>query len=89
MNGKKVLSLDKWAAGGEIRWLPCCWDDCENTGTTLHQTRFHDHARGWPCDHPEAKHPIYVFCSERHRQYFLNSHIAHGKLGAGHRNTVG
>lgn len=82
MNGKKILSMDK-AARGETCWLQCCWDDCETPGTTLHRTMFHDHARGWPCEHPEAKHLWYVFCSERHRQYFLNGHREYGKLPAG------
>ena len=83
MNGKKILSLDK-AQRGEISFLPCCWDDCENHGTTLYQTVFHDHARTYPCAHPDAKHVTYVFCNERHRQLILNGHHAYGKLGAGH-----
>lgn len=83
MNGKKILSLDR-AAQGDVVFLPCCWDDCEKRATTLHQSRFHDHARGYACDHPDAKHLMYVFCSERHRQLFLNSHHAYGRLGAGH-----
>lgn len=82
MNGKKILSLDK-ARSGETRWLPCCWDDCERTGTTLFRTRFHDHNRGVACDAPWAKHVWYVFCSERHRQLFLNSHNEYGKLAPG------
>lgn len=87
MNGKKILSLDK-AARGETRWLPCCWDECEKSGTTLHQAKFHDHPKTISCDHEMAKHVKYVFCSERHRQYFLNSHISMGKLPAGYRGTV-
>lgn len=84
MNGKKILSLDK-ARSGETRWLPCCWDDCERPGTTLHQARMHDHARGYTCTRDDAKHVIYVFCSERHRQLFLNSHVAYGKVASGAR----
>ena len=82
MNGKKVLSLDK-ARSGETRWLPCCWDDCERTGTTLYQTRFHDHSPHVSCETPWVKHVWYVFCSERHKQLFLNGHHEYGKLASG------
>ncbi len=79
---KKVLSRDA------DKWLLCCWDTCENQSVELHKTRFHDHARGLPCSHPDAKHPWYTFCSERHKQFFLHSHIAYGKLPPGFRLAV-
>lgn len=87
MNGRKVLNLDK-ARSGEVRWLPCCWDECERDGVTLHRARFHDHPRTIACDAPDSKHVWYVFCSERHRQYFLHSHHAYGRLPAGMRGLV-
>jgi hypothetical protein len=69
-------------------WLLCCWDECEKTGTTTHRTRFHDHAKGLQCDHPDARHPWYTFCTERHRQYFLHSHHSLGNLPAGYRLSL-
>jgi hypothetical protein len=87
MHGKPVLSMDK-AVRGETRWLPCCWEDCEKTGTTLHMTMHHDHNKGVPCDAPWAKHPKFVFCSERHRQLFLNSHRSNGNLPTGERGRI-
>lgn len=89
MNGRKILSVDKWQRG-EVVWLPCCWDDCQRSGTTLHRTRYHSHARGIPCDHPTlGKHVWYVFCSERHRQLFLASHRSgYGRLPVGERGRV-
>lgn len=80
---KGVLSLDK-AARGETTWLTCCWEDCEKQGYDLHRTRFHDHAARVPCDSEIAKHVFYVFCSEPHRQLFLNSHRDHGNMAPGH-----
>jgi hypothetical protein len=74
---KQVLSRDN------DRWLRCCWDDCDNQGYELHKTRFHDHPRGTACDFPDAKHLWYVFCTDRHRMFFLNSHRANGMLPAG------
>jgi len=81
--GKNILSLDAH------RWLRCCWDDCDRRSFDLYMTVFHDHAKGVGCDHPDAKHPRYTFCTERHRQFFLHSHIAMGKLPPGWRLAVG
>lgn len=74
---KPVLSRD------DGTWLLCCWDDCERQGYDTHRTRFHDHAHGLPCSHPDAKHVWYVFCSNRHRDYFLHSHRSMGNLPPG------
>ena len=87
MNGKKVLSMDK-ARSGEIRWLPCCWDDWQKTGTTLYMAVFHDHNSVVPCNHELAKHVKYVFCSEKHKQYHVNSHISNGNLPVGERGRI-
>lgn len=87
MIGKGILSVDK-AIRGETVWLLCGWDDCERQGVTLHQARHHAHARGYRCDHPDAKHVTYVFCSERHRQLFLNGHRAYGRLPLGERGGI-
>lgn len=82
-----ILSLDK-AQRGETCWLLCCWEDCERQGVDLHKTRFHDHAPGLPCDSTLAKHIWYVFCSERHRQYFLHSHVRNGHLPTGEHGRI-
>jgi len=79
---KPVLSRD---AG---TWLQCCWFECEQQGFDLHKTRFHDHNKGVPCGHPDSRHVWYVFCSERHRDYLLHSHISMGNLPAGSKLTV-
>ena len=87
MNGKRILNIDK-AQRGETVWLQCCWDDCEKHAVSLHKARFHDHNRGVRCEAEEAKHPIYTFCSERHRQLFLHSHISNGNLPTGSRGML-
>jgi hypothetical protein len=81
-NQKKVISHDS------DRWLRCCWDDCDNDGYDLYKSRLHDHSRGISCDDILSKHPIYVFCSERHKQYFLYSHVKQGYLPAGMKNVL-
>lgn len=64
---KKVLSHDS----GE--WLLCCWYDCEKQGYEI----YHATEKDGP------KLVKYVFCSERHREYFLNSHRNWGNARSG------
>jgi hypothetical protein len=85
--GQGVLSVDK-ANRGETLWLLCCWEDCERQGVQAHKTFSHDHARGLRCDSAMSKHSWFVFCSERHRQLFLNSHISKGNLPTGERGRI-
>lgn len=87
MHGKGVLSLDK-AVRGETVWLLCAWDDCGKQGVTLHLAVHHAHAVGYRCDNPESKHVKYVFCSERHKQMFLNGHLSYGRLPLGERGRI-
>jgi hypothetical protein len=87
MAGKPVLSMDK-AARGETAWLLCCWDDCQKQGVDSHKTRLHDHNTRVRCDDIMARHVWYVFCSERHRQLFLHSHVDNGKLPVGERGRL-
>lgn len=77
-----VLNMDK-AAQGETCWLLCCWDDCDRQGFELHKTRFHDHPPRTRCDDVNSKHPQYIFCSEAHRQLFINSHRSNGNRAPG------
>lgn len=79
---RKVLS----ASSGN--WIPCCWFECEKPGYELYKTVFHEHAKNLACDHPMSQHVNFVFCSERCRQYYLNSHIAMGQLPAGYKKVI-
>lgn len=84
---QRILNRDK-AAQGDTVWLRCCWDDCERFAVSLHRSRHHDHNPGTPCDMPGAKHPWYTFCSERHRQMFLNGHRDYGNGSSGNRSLI-
>jgi hypothetical protein len=54
--------------------LACCWEDCRRDGVQLHQVRVR-----------EGESTVtYVFCSERHKQYYLHSHVSYGNLPAGY-----
>jgi hypothetical protein len=90
---RKVLNLDR---GGTH--VMCVWADCDHDGYENHKVVLHEHARSIPCDSSLAKHIHLVFCSDRHKQYYLacsgpmahdtearhNGHIA-GNLPPGYR----
>ena len=73
---------------GSGLWIRCTWFECERDGFELYKTIFHEHARSVPCDAPLAEHVNFVFCSERHRQYFLNSHKSMGNLPKGYAKSL-
>lgn len=82
-NTRKIINHDM---GGT--YVMCSWDDCERDGVQLHRVRVADHKPGYP-----PKYIWYTFCSERHRQFFLNSaprdgSVAYGKLPAGFRGSI-
>lgn len=51
----------------------CAWDECDKDGFDNNRVRQHEHARSIPCDSGLAKHVTFVFCSDRHRLYWLNA----------------
>lgn len=75
-------------------WIRCNWfgtpssGRCEKEGYELYKSVFHEHAREIPCDHPMANHISYVFCSERCKRYYLNSHHDMGNLPAGFKTVL-
>lgn len=74
---KAVINLDH--AGD--RHVMCAWDDCEKDGVELHKVRINY----GKVDTPHVVN--HVFCSERHKQYFINSHRAYGQLPPGHKRS--
>jgi hypothetical protein len=82
INEKVVINLDH--AGD--RHVTCAWDDCEKDGYDLHQVRINYGKAATP---HVVKH---VFCSEKHKQYFIESARGpgrHGKLPPGYaRSTI-
>lgn len=79
-----------WSPGSQS-WIPCVWCAMHGFGRPgyeLYKSVFHEHAPSIGCDHPYAEHVNFVFCSERHKQYYLNSHIEMGNLGAGYRSVL-
>ncbi len=60
------------------RILPCCWEDCERHGDARHEVAEIDGARV----------SIMIFCSARHRLFYLNSSRQLGMLPPGHSRTI-
>lgn len=57
--------------------LLCCWYECEKYGVSIYRWR-----------PPGPNQPTFVFCSDRHRLYFQNSHRENLMLPAGHKRTL-
>jgi hypothetical protein len=60
---RKVINRDR---GGTH--VMCAWDTCEKDGYENNKVRVNTAAKG-----QEARYMNYVFCSERHKQYWLNN----------------
>lgn len=67
-------------------WIRCNWFDCDKDGYENFKSVLHDHARGIPCSSPLASHINYVFCSERHADYYSNSVANMWNLPAGKKH---
>lgn len=77
INQKVVINLDH----GGARHVMCAWDDCEHDGYESNKVEI-NYGKG---DTPHiVKH---VFCTERHRQYFINSVKSYGNLPPGNRRS--
>lgn len=76
------------------RIIACSWDDCWKPG----DNRIREQLVDGVFTAEDGCHPLMVgtpkvlnviFCRERHRQYWLNSHRDNGNLPAGHRGPLG
>lgn len=79
---KKVLSSSSGT------WIRCSWFECDRAGFELYKAILHEHARTLACDHPLSEHVNFVFCSERHKQLYRNSHLDFGQLPAGYKKSI-
>lgn len=75
---KVVINLDH----GGSRHVMCAWDDCERDGVDLHMVKINY----GKADTPHiVKH---VFCSERHKVFWINSTSRYGQLPPGYRRSI-
>lgn len=79
---KKVLSFSTQT------WITCAWFGCDRTAYDLYKSVFHEHSRDLACDHPYSAHVFFIFCTERHKRYYQESHKNFGQLPAGYRKSI-
>jgi len=65
----------------------CCWDGCDNNGCDLYKARVRDTMPGIE----PAVFTWYLFCTERHKQYWVDSYLhpgTHGRLQTGNKGLA-
>lgn len=77
-----VMVRKVWSYSSET-WITCCWFECDRPGTELHKAVLHEHITGVPCE--SGEHVTFIFCSDRHKRLFQNSHRDMGNLPPGYR----
>jgi hypothetical protein len=75
---KKVINHDR---GGT--YVMCGWDTCEKDGRESNKCVETISAPGYP-----KQTLTYVFCSERHRQYFIHSTVRANDLPPGYKRAI-
>jgi len=59
--------------------IVCCWDDCQRPGHDEIKVQLqHENKEWWN----------YLFCTERHKQMFVNSHREYARLPVGARGGI-
>lgn len=76
---RKVINLDH--AGD--RYICCAWDDCEKDGYETNKVRVNTAAPG-----EDPNYIQYVFCTERHRQYWIHSIRSVNNLPPGYKRSI-
>jgi hypothetical protein len=79
INQKVVINLDHQGD----RHVMCAWDECDRDGYELHKVVVNDAADGYP-----PRYMRFVFCSERHKMYWVNSHKKYGDLPPGYKRST-
>lgn len=71
INQKKIINRDEGGdgrvTGSGTHYVICAWLDCLNDATTLYEIISRTGAEGY-----EERNMHYAFCSERHKQYWLD-----------------
>lgn len=59
--------------------LPCCWADCQRLGDDRYRIVVHDSA---------FRTVTFIFCGERHKAFYRNSHLDYGILPSGSKRLT-
>jgi hypothetical protein len=74
---KYVINMDH---DGD-RHVACAWEDCEKDGLESFKAVVHNGTPGYPQD------VSHVFCSQRHKEFWVTSSIRYGRLPEGRRSS--
>lgn len=91
MSTETAIHARKVLSSSSGNWVPCVWCHMQGEdrpGYELYKTVFHEHASNLACHDPLSNHINFVFCCERHKQYYLNSHKSMGNLPKGYGPTI-
>ena len=75
---RKVINFDH----GGSKKVMCAWDECDRDGYENHKVVVHNGKPGYPQD------VTHVFCSEKHRRFWITSMEHYGRLPDGWRTTI-
>ena len=75
---RKVINHDR---GGT--YVMCAWDTCEHDGYETNKVRVNTAAPGH-----DPVYITYVFCTDRHKQYWINSIRDLNNLPPGYRSSI-
>lgn len=78
---KCVINMDQ---GGERSdgHIMCGWDECDKQGFDTNRVQVNDAASGY-----EPRIMKWVFCSEKHKQFFVYSTTHYGQLPPGYKRS--
>lgn len=79
---RRAINLDHGVNGGPTKYVMCAWDDCEHDGYELYKVRLNTGKADTP------RIVTHLFCTERHKQYWLNSTRSYGNLPPGFRRST-
>ena len=78
---RKKVTLLEGDRGGKVL---CSWDECDRDGYMLYSVRINNAKPGFT-----PQYNWHIFCTERHKQYWLSSsRNLYGKLPSGMRNVI-
>lgn len=72
--------MSKKVSGTTGRNIPCCWSDCTRDGNDQYEVVLWE---GFP-----ERDFHYLFCSDRHRAYWIHSKHANGQLPIGSKGLL-
>ena len=77
---------DTVRSGVTGKLIPCCWAECDRHGREQFSIRIHEKDR---FGLPTGRVTVYLFCSQRHRLFYVTGPQTYGQLPAGTANTDG